>query len=161
MSDVTRTDPALSRRGLRDGWGQTTTLVLLQKLIDAAGAAPAAVARRAGLSTSEVHALRHLAMGLDGPADLARRLGVTTAAASGIVDRLVGHGHVERRPHPGDGRRTVLALTDHGRAEVFTLLAPMFRSLAALDDTLDDADRDVVDRFLAGAISAVQATLND
>ena len=40
------------------------------------------VARRAGLSTSELHSLRHLAMRSMGPVDLARALGVTSAASS-------------------------------------------------------------------------------
>jgi DNA-binding MarR family transcriptional regulator len=140
-------------------WRMSATLDRLQRLLDAGSAAPSAVARRAGLSPSELHALRHLSRAPMGPADLARVLGVTTAAASGVVDRLVGNGHAERRPHTVDGRRTEVHLTDSGRAEAIGHLAPMFGALAALDASLSEEERVVVDRYLDGAIAAVRALL--
>ena len=76
-----------------------------------------------------------------------------------MVDRLVAHGHAERRPHGGDGRRTEVVITDSGRQEVFALLAPMFTALAALDRSLDEHDREVVDRYLHGAIAALRTLL--
>ena len=111
---------------------------------------------RPGLSTSELHSLRHLMRGPIGPVDLAKVLGVTSAASSGVVDRLVGRGHAERRPHPDDGRRTEVVITDSGRAEVLARMAPMFESLAALDATLSERDRDVVERYLRGATAAMK-----
>lgn len=135
------------------------TLDRLQRLLDAGSSAPIAVARRAEMSPSELHALRHLSTEPMGPADLARALGVTTAAASGVVDRLVGHGHAERQPHSLDGRRTEVHLTDSGRAEAAGHLAPMFTALAALDASLTDDERAVVDRYLDGAIAAVRSLL--
>jgi len=137
----------------------SATLDRLQRLLDAGSAAPVAVARRARLSPSELHALRHLSRAPMGPADLARVLGVTTAASSGVVDRLVANGHAERRPHPGDRRRTEVHLTDSGRAEVVAHLAPMFAALARLDASLTDAERKVVDRYLDGAIGALRSLL--
>ena len=118
-----------------------------------------AVARRAQVSPSELHALRHLAMGPMGPAELARVIGVTTAASSGVVDRLVANGHAERRPHPADGRRTEVHLTDAGRAEAIGHLAPMFAVLARLDGSLTEDERAAVDRYLDGAIAALRAIL--
>lgn len=120
---------------------------------------PAAVARRADLSASELHALRHLSVAPLGPAELASRLGVTTAAASGVVDRLAAHGHVERRPHPTDGRRTQVLLTATGRSETLVLMMPMFEALARLDDALGDEERAVVDRYLTGAAAAIRTLL--
>ena len=140
-------------------WRGSATLDALQELVDVAGAVPLAVARRAGLSTSELHSLRHLMETSRSPGDLARLLGVTSAASSGIVDRLVAHGHAERRPHGADGRRTEVVITDSGRREVFALLAPMFAALATLDSGLDDAEREVVDRYLQGAIAALRTVL--
>jgi len=140
-------------------WRRSATLDRLQQLIDASATAPAAVARRAHLSASELHALRHVSMQAMGPAELAKALGVTTAASSGVVDRLVAHGHAERHPHPLDGRRTEVRLTDSGRAESIGHLAPMFAALAALDASLSDEERVVVDRYLDGAIAAVRTLL--
>lgn len=140
-------------------WRGSDTLAALQELVDVAGAVPPAVARRAGLSTSELHSLRHLMEASRSPGELARLLGVTSAASSGVVDRLVAGGHAERRPHGADGRRTEVVITDSGRREVFALLAPMFAALAALDRSLDDAEREVVDRYLQGAIAALRTVL--
>jgi len=137
-------------------WRTTGTLTALQELVEVSETVPAVVARKAGLSTSELHSLRHLMRGPIGPVDLAKVLGVTSAASSGVVDRLVGHGHAERRSHPGDGRRTEVVITDSGRAEVLARMTPMFESLAALDATLSEADRAVVERYLRGATAAMK-----
>ena len=137
-------------------WRTTGTLTALQELVEVSETVPAVVARKAGLSTSELHSLRHLMRGPIGPVDLAKVLGVTSAASSGVVDRLVGHGHAERRSHPGDGRRTEVVITDSGRAEVLARMTPMFESLAALDATLSEGDRDVVERYLRGATAAMK-----
>jgi DNA-binding MarR family transcriptional regulator len=131
-------------------------LEALQELIEVAEAVTPAVARQAGLSTSELHSLRHLSANPMGPVELARILGVTSAASSGVVDRLVARGHAERRPHPEDGRRTEVVITDSGRAEVLARLQPMFAALAALDNGLTDAERQVVERYLRGATEAMR-----
>lgn len=46
--------------------------------------------------------------------DLAADEGISTAALSGHVDRLVGHGLVERHRSVVDRRRVGLSLTDEG-----------------------------------------------
>lgn len=159
---ITTPDREIAIRSVQDRvpqWRSSGTLDRLQALLDIAEKAPVAVARRAGLSISELHALRHLSGQAMGPAELARRIGVTTAASSGIVDRLVAHGHAERRPHDLDGRRTVVQLTDSGRVEAIGHLTPMFEGLAALDSTLSDEERATVDRYLDGAIAALRSLL--
>ena len=146
-SEVTRVVP---------GWRMSPTLAALQELIDVAEAAPGVVARQAGLSTSELHSLRHLAASPMGPVELAKHLGVTSAASSGVVDRLVSRGHAERRPHPEDKRRTEVVITPSGRAEVLSRLAPMFAALAGLDQDLTEEEQAVVERYLRGAIDAMR-----
>lgn len=47
---------------------------------------------------------------------VAEHLGVTKQAASQLVDELVHKGYVTRRPHPGDARARLLALTERGWA---------------------------------------------
>jgi DNA-binding MarR family transcriptional regulator len=135
------------------------SLDALQELVDVAAQVPHEVARKAGLSTSELHSLRHLMDTPMGPVELARALGVTSAASSGVVDRLVARGHAERRPHQDDGRRTEVVITESGRVEVFALLAPMFAALSQLDSSLTDAERDLVERYLRGATAAMRALM--
>jgi DNA-binding MarR family transcriptional regulator len=142
------------------GFRMSPSLVALQELVSLAETVPAAMAKKAGLSTSELHSLRHLMRGPMGPVELAKALGVTSAASSGVVDRLVGHGHAERRAHPGDGRRTEVVITDSGRAEVIARLQPMFAGLAEVDNELDDDQRDLVERYLRGAAAAMRALVD-
>lgn len=137
----------------------TTTLQLLRRLLDVAQQSGPAVARKADLSHTELTALEQLTRHPWGPGELARHLGVTSAAASGIVDRLVARGHVERRPHEADKRRTQVVLTDSGRTEVLGHLMPMFVALDELDRSLTDDERAVVDRYLNGAIEAIRRVL--
>jgi DNA-binding MarR family transcriptional regulator len=47
--------------------------------------------------------------------DVARRLMVTPAVVTGLIDRLERRGYVRRMNSSGDRRRVLLALTDEGR----------------------------------------------
>lgn len=141
------------------GWRQTATLTLLRELVNVAGQVRPTVAARAGLSVNELVALEHLFAEPLGAGEVGRRLQVTTAATTQIVDRLAHRGHVEREPHPTDRRRTVVRLTDSGRAEVLEHLMPMFRALAQIDAELEDAEREVVDRYLRRVMAAFRSVL--
>lgn len=118
-----------------------------------------AVARRAQLTHNELRALEHLMDRSMGPGELGRVLGVSSAAASGIIDRLEARGHAQRASHHSDGRRTSVTISASGRAEVVGFLMPMFRELAMVDAELSDEDRVAVDRFLEGAIRALRAVV--
>jgi DNA-binding MarR family transcriptional regulator len=138
---------------------QTSSLEALRELVNVAAQVTPAVAERAGLSHSEILTLEHLMAEPLGPGEVARRLKVTTAASTGIVDRLERRGHVERRPHQTDRRRTEVVITPSGREEVLGLLLPMFQRLAAMDAELDEAERAVVERYLRRATEAFRAVL--
>jgi len=140
---------------------QTPSLQALREVVDAGGKVRRVVARRAGLGESELVALQHLILGgARGPAEVARLLEVSTAASTGIVDRLVAHGHAVRRPHPDDRRRTDVHVTDSGREEVLRLLMPMFVELARLDAEFDDDERAVVARYLRRTLEAFDAVID-
>lgn len=48
---------------------------------------------------------------------LSNELGVTQRRVTALVDALEKDGFVERRPHPTDGRSTVVSLTKAGREQ--------------------------------------------
>mgnify|MGYP003418387151 CR=1 FL=1 len=135
-------------------WVQTESLTLLRHVMSLESGVRQHVAEATGLSDTEVHALEHLARQPIGPAEIARLLDVSTAASTGIVDRLEAKGHVERRPHTSDRRRTEVVITDSARREVVTHMGAMFRALAALDASLSEDEREVVVRYLRGAVEA-------
>ena len=152
-------DPAGAATGFVAAWKQTETLTALRQLLDTSAAVRPAVAERAGVTQTELVALEHLIRGPIGPAEVARLLGVTSAAATGIVDRLQARGHVERRAHATDRRRTELVITPTAREDVLAHLLPMFRALAELDADLTEDEREVVDRYLRRATEAVRTVL--
>jgi DNA-binding MarR family transcriptional regulator len=143
------------------GWEDTESLRALREVVAAASRLNHVVSRRAGLSDTELLALEHLSRESIGPAEVARRLQVSTAAATGIVDRLVARGHVERRPHPDDRRRTNLVITTSGRREAVAHLMPMFVALDRLDRGFSPEERAVVARYLEGVRAALETVHED
>lgn len=140
---------------LGEDWQGSQTLIALRRLLATSGQIAPALSRRTGLSQTELSALEHIMEEPVGPSELAQRVGVTTAAASGIVDRLVARGHAERQPHPTDRRRTAVVCTASGREEMMGHLMPMFIELGQLDAELSEEERVVVRGFLAAAERAV------
>jgi DNA-binding MarR family transcriptional regulator len=136
-------------------WEQTASLEALRALVKVGSQVRPAVARRSGLTESELVTLERLVEGPVGFAELARMLRVSTAAATGVGDRLEGHGHAVRRAHPSDRRRVELHVTQSGREEVLAHLLPMFRALAELDAGFSPEERAVVARYLDGARAAL------
>lgn len=72
-------------------------------------------ARESGLSMSQLGALFHLQhMGSTGVTGLSDHLGVTNAAASQMLERLVQQGLILRSEDPSDRRVKQIVLTDKG-----------------------------------------------
>jgi DNA-binding MarR family transcriptional regulator len=61
---------------------------------------------------------------------LADALAVTPRRVTALVDALEAEGLVERRPHPTDGRSTVVSLTSAGRKQQQTLWAERQREIS-------------------------------
>ena len=73
-------------------------------------------ARESGLSMSQFGTLFHLhRMGTAGVTDLGQHLGVTSAAASQMLERLVQQDLILRSEDPTDRRVKQIVLTDNGR----------------------------------------------
>jgi DNA-binding MarR family transcriptional regulator len=76
--------------------------------------------------------------------DLSRRLMVTNGNVTGLVDRLVREGLVERRPSPTDRRIQMVSLTSKG-AKTFAAMAAAHRDWVG--DTMTDLSRDEMARL--------------
>jgi DNA-binding MarR family transcriptional regulator len=138
-----------------DGFSEPSeTMVAMRALVAEAVRLRHTLSRRAGLSDTELTALEHLVDTASTPTELARLLNVTTAASTGVVDRLERRGHVERRRHPTDRRRVEVHVTPEGRADLLTQLQPMLHGLTVLDETLSAAEQAAVIRYLDGARAA-------
>lgn len=79
--------------------------------------------QESGLTTARIHLLWTL--GLTGPAtqqSLATALEVTPRNVTGLVNGLVGSGHVTREPHPTDRRATLVTPTSLGNKAIRALV---------------------------------------
>lgn len=132
------------------------TVGLVEELVGAAFHIRRYVGRRSGLSELELGTLQMLSEGPSSPSQVAKAFDVSTAASTGIVDRLERRGHVERVPHPSDRRRTVVRLTVNGVAEMDAHIQPLVDELNAVDEKLSAADRLVVETFLRDIIAAFE-----
>ena len=79
--------------------------------------------RESGLTTARTHLL--WVLGESGPSTqqaLAAALDVSPRNVTGLVDGLVGSGHVTREPHPTDRRATLVTPTERGEQAVRDLV---------------------------------------
>lgn len=106
------------------------------------------LARRLGVGVTDVLALQVLTGRAAGTVELGDALGIRSASATALADRLQTAGHLRRVPHATDGRRVVLELTDGARDQVLAALRPLLDGIDAAVAELDDTERAAVHRFL-------------
>lgn len=141
---------------------------LLSELLDEFAAhSPAAAMRHMrqwpGGALSLVHVNVLAILDIDGPmpmGGLAEALDVSQASATGIVDRMEQRGLVERRRIDDDRRVVRVALTDEGRRLIAGMAAERREHLAAMLETLTDAE---LEGFLLGtrALHRARARLHE
>ncbi|RMB59600.1 MarR family winged helix-turn-helix transcriptional regulator [Tessaracoccus antarcticus] len=107
------------------------------------------VADELKLGRNDVAALEHLIGNSGvGPAGLASLLGITTASATVLVDRLEEAGHVERRRHSHDRRRKQLVVTEHAQNAMFATLKPVFDMHRDIDTYYTQNEQAVIESYL-------------
>lgn len=82
------------------------------------------------------------------PTELARRLGVTTAAATTVVDRLTRLGHVTREPHPSDRRGVLVVPAPASVTRALGTLMPMIAGIDSAITGFDEAQRETITAYL-------------
>ncbi|MER3418516.1 MAG: hypothetical protein C4343_05345 [Chloroflexota bacterium] len=81
--------------------------------------------------------------------ELAARLGVSLSTVSGLVDRLVDQGLLDRRDDPADRRQVLVSLTSTGTAFIDRFRELNARQLRELLDVLNEEELADVERALA------------
>jgi DNA-binding MarR family transcriptional regulator len=101
-------------------------------------------AKEQGLSVPQIGALIHInTRGTCGVTDVGDDLGVTSAAASQMLERLVQGGLVERREDPDDRRAKRIVLTERGLRLVHGSMEIRQRQFADLADRMSSHERDL------------------
>lgn len=114
--------------------------VLLREILDVTGDFETHLGRELAVNATDLKAMEHLiSSGPLSPTELARRLGVSTAAATSVVDRLVTASHVTRSQHPTDRRGIVVAAAPKSIARAMGTIMPM---IMGIDNVLDDFGSD-------------------
>jgi DNA-binding MarR family transcriptional regulator len=117
----------------------------------------AALARDVGISVPELLALENLDTdGGLGPSELARRLQLSTGAVTALVDRLEASGHAARAAHPSDRRRIVVTRTVKASDDLAAEAAPLAAEVHRLAESMSEADRESVGKFLDAFVSIVE-----
>lgn len=141
----------------RTRWAAAEPTWALWEVMRAATDTGYALAERLGLPYNDVRALSVLTESEDalGPVELGNRLGMRSASATELVDRLESSGHVRRARHPHDRRRVVLEVTDTGRRSVMAELGPLLARFDRVADELGPEGSAAVVAYLR-AIAAEQ-----
>ena len=102
-------------------------------------------AKENGLSMSMLGTLFHLnRRGHAGVSDLGQHLGVSSAAASQMLDRLVEEGLIERTEDPDDRRMKKISLTEKGCRIYQESLSARMRWLEELESQLSEGEKETI-----------------
>lgn len=89
--------------------------------------------------------------------DLARLLGMSSAAMTYLVERMITSGHIRREADPSDRRKVILRYDDHGMEVARGFFTPLgVRTRTALAD-LPDADLATAHRVFVALIESMRA----
>ena len=126
---------------------------LLRRMVALAGDLTAS----SGLNPSDVSALRALDEAAGGGVavnTLGSRLGLSSGAITALVDRLEGHGLVERARDPDDRRKVLVVLTPKARSFGSEHLRPLGHAVRAATAELDEPETAAVEHFLRALLDA-------
>lgn len=135
----------------------------LRRLFQSAPAVHAELAARIGVGLTDLLALDHLTAAPEGlgVVELSRLLHIRSASATVLVDRLVTSGHLQRHPHPSDGRRTTVSPTATAHRDVRDALEPLIADISRITGELTPTQAAVVLRFLTEITAALTGFADD
>lgn len=81
--------------------------------------------------------------------DLARRVGITSGAVTGVIDRLAALGLVERGADPNDRRKVIVHLADYSVIGSLEAQRPLTECFAALGNDVAEINDEFNDDQLA------------
>lgn len=121
-----------------------------------------AFARANGLHDTDIRALIELLdasrAGISAtPGWLGRRLGLTSASTTELIDRLEAAGHVRRRRSDQDRRKVELSVTDEAVSLGWDFFGPLLAGMVEAMETQAPEELDVAEQMLNRVMIAVQS----
>ena len=116
-------------------------------------------ARVNDVSSSDFHALLHIMVGetAGSPltlAQLRQRMGLSPAAITYLVDRMIEAGHIRREADPQDRRKWLLRYEESGMTMAHAFFRPLGAHLSAAMADLSDKDLVAAHRVFTAMIDA-------
>ena len=134
---------------------------MLRDLIDVSDEFEAHVGRKLTVNPTDLQAMEHLiGFGPLSPTDLSKRLGISTAATTAVIDRLVALDHASRTQHPTDRRGIVVVPNPRSVERAMGTLMPM---IMGIDGVLDEFDADAqatITRYLERVLEVYRSQLD-
>jgi DNA-binding MarR family transcriptional regulator len=132
----------------------------MQRLTTESQKVAQAFASRHGLGHIDLEALLHVMQAeRDGDpvtaGGLGELLGVTSGAATGVIDRLERVGHVQRSRDEADRRRVLVRYSDRAREVAGAFFGPLGVMSDRVMADFDEAELETVRRFLEGMSGAM------
>jgi DNA-binding MarR family transcriptional regulator len=125
-----------------------------------------AIADRAGINGTDFECLDVLDWTGPIPAgELARRLGITSGAVTGVIDRLERGGWVHRLADPSDRRRVIVEivppseLTGDRDRQMVEMFAPLQQEIGEVIDRFDDDQLTTIVEYMRAANEAVERSI--
>jgi DNA-binding MarR family transcriptional regulator len=114
------------------------------------------------LSANDFRALIHIMVADDGGApltagELRKRLGVSGAAVTYLVERMITSGHLRRESDPADRRKVILRYDDPGLAVAREFFTPLGLHTHSALAELPDADLAAAHRVFTALVEAMRA----
>lgn len=119
-----------------------------------------AVARTVGLHSTDEKVLRLLGPDALTAGDLVSHTGLTGAAVTALVDRLVGLGYVTRERDTGDRRKVVIRAVNAKLRDINRLYGGLRGTLQILLSKYDTAEFEAIMDFLA-SVTEIMAEQTD
>jgi DNA-binding MarR family transcriptional regulator len=89
--------------------------------------------------------------------DLSMRMGLSGAAITYLVDRLIQSGHIRRDSHPADRRKVILRYAEPGMDTARSFFTPLSRHTQAALEHLPIEDLEAGRRVFTAVIDAMRA----
>jgi DNA-binding MarR family transcriptional regulator len=88
--------------------------------------------------------------------DLRRRMGLSGAAITYLVERLAGNGHLRREPDPSDRRKVILRYGDHGMSVAMEFFGKLAKHNERAMAHLPDEDLEAAHRVFSALVEAMR-----
>jgi len=136
--------------------------VLLRDILKLTSEFEGTVSVALSVNRRDFDAMQHLIQnGALSPTEIAHRLGVTTAAATVIVDRLTAVGHVTRQPHPTDRRGVLVVPNPESVTQAMGRIMPLIMGVDRALDDFGTAEQAAITEYLRRVVELYREQISD